>query len=128
MAAEAIDDLESARTHLEEARKIAKGRSNWKHTNGDSWHQQISNHLSRILRNLAHDQSDPDAVDLLEKSVQAADESRYEITIATANYHYGSVQFNLKQYNNAQTSLIKALNNAVKINNGKEGDIPLYIY
>ena len=74
LAAEEINDLESARSHLEEARRIAKGRSSWKHENGDTWHQQISNHLSRILYSLAHDKSDDDALDLLEKSVLAADE------------------------------------------------------
>jgi len=119
IAAESRNDLESARKHLEEARKICKGRASWKQENGDSWHEQISNHLSRVLRNLAAGKSDVEGLDLLEKSVLAADESHKEITIATANYHLGSIQFNLKQFQDAQKSLLKALNNAVKIKNEK---------
>jgi len=117
LAAEAVNNLESARSHLEEARKISKGRAAWVHANGDTWHQQTSNHLSRVLRNLANTKDNSEANGLLERSVQAADESQDELTIATAYYHYGCVQQTLKQYESAQTSLAKALTNAVKIKN-----------
>jgi len=120
LAAEAIGDLEGAKGHLEASRRISKGRTSWKHANGETWHQQSSNHLSRVLRNLAAAQTDPaERSALLEKSVVAADESKDQLTIATAYYHFGCEQFNAKKFNDAQTSLAKALTSAVDIHNEK---------
>ena len=49
----------------------------------------------------------------------AADTSKYEKTISTANYHYGLKLFQAKMYQKSRQILEKGLENALVIQNGK---------
>ncbi|CAG5089601.1 Oidioi.mRNA.OKI2018_I69.PAR.g12276.t1.cds [Oikopleura dioica] len=111
LACESRGEIDASRSHLEKAVSLSHGRGTWKTAQGDTWNQTSSFHLSRVLRLVAEkDSSIESQLQLLEKSVLAADTSKYEKTISTANYHYGHKLFQAKMYKNH----VKFLNAASK--------------
>jgi hypothetical protein len=74
---------------LKDARKISRGRNNWKHEDGLTWNQINSKHYARITIKLAKSKEKAEISSLLEEAVVAADESKIELTISQVNYNYG---------------------------------------
>jgi hypothetical protein len=124
LAAEARNELDQARQFLCAARKISRGRNNWKHEDGLTWNQINSKHYARIIIKLAQSLHNiSDITLLLEEAVIAADESKIDLTISQVNYNYGC---HLSKLSNGSDSefvqkahvvLEKALNSAININN-----------
>jgi len=118
LACESRGEIEASRAHLEKAVELSQGRGTWKTADGDTWNQTSSFHLSRVLRLVAEKESSMESqLQLLEKSVMAADTSKYEKTISTANYHYGLKLFQAKMHQKARQILEKGLENALAIQN-----------
>lgn len=118
LAAEARHELEQSRNFLIDARKISRGRTNWKHDSGITWHQQNSKNLARVLIKLAKTKTDEnDITNLLLEAVKAADESKIELSIAQVNYNYGCHLYINGSIPEAFEALEKGLNNAIEIRN-----------
>jgi len=118
LAAETRGEYGKSREFLIDARKISRGRTNWKHDNGITWHQQNSMHLARILIKLAASQTDDATVTkILTEAIKAADESKIELSISQVYYNYGCHLHYLGEIQPAHEALEKGLNNAIDIEN-----------
>lgn len=117
LAAEARGELDQARQFLKDARKISRGRNNWKHEDGLTWNQINSKHYARITIKLAKSKESAEISSLLEEAVVAADESKIELTISQVNYNYGVHLAKLGDGQQAHQVLEKALNSAISISN-----------
>merc|ERR1711990_369772 len=115
LAAETRGEYGQSREFLIDARKISRGRTNWKHDNGITWHQQNSMHLARILIKLAASQSDDATVTkILTEAIKAADESKIELSISQVYYNYGCHLHYLGEIQPAHEALGVAIDRAAE--------------